>query len=96
VEDRDQCSDYHQHDDYHVVPYVDPYQPALLTGLSKKRCAQSHSRLNQKLFVLNVFQSIAPVLSSLSSLGVGLGVRDSCRGSSPTLVSSDDVEFMGG
>jgi hypothetical protein len=44
---------------------------------------QIHSFLNQNFLVESLFQFTAPVSSSLASLGVGLGVRDS-REPSPT------------
>lgn len=52
---------------------------------------QSQSLLNQNFLVARDFQSTALLCSSFTSLGVGLGVRES-RVSSPTLVSNDAVE----
>ena len=53
-----------------------------------------HSLLNQNFFVESLFQFTAPDSSSLASLGVGLGVRDS-REASPTFGSNGDLEFIG-
>ena len=49
--------------------------------------AHSHSLLNQNFLLAIDFQSTVPNLnlSALISLGVGLGVRDSCRASSAIL-----------
>jgi hypothetical protein len=54
----------------------------------------SHSLLNQNFLVDSLFQFTAPDSSSLASLGVGLGVRDS-REASPTFGSNGDLEFNG-
>ena len=60
--------------------------------------AHSHSLLNQNFMLAILFQSNAPKgprlnLSALISLGVGLGVRDSCRASTATSASSLVGEF---
>ena len=54
---------------------------------------QIHSFLNQNFLVESLFQFTAPVSSSCTSLGVGLGVRDSREGS-PTFGSNDVLEFI--
>lgn len=54
----------------------------------------NHSLLNQNFLVESLFQFTAPDSSSLASLGVGLGVRDS-REAPPTFGSNGDLEFIG-
>jgi hypothetical protein len=54
-----------------------------------------HSFLNQNFLVASLFQFTALVSSSLASLGVGLGVRDSSE-ASPIFGSNGVLEFIDG
>jgi len=86
-----QSNKHYRHDQNHIVPLSNPFSFSSESWIEIS--SHIHSFLIQNSREVTVFQSIAPVLISLSSLGVGLGVRVRYREGSVGFVSIVVVEL---